>query len=67
MQQQPPPDHHATSADPVKVERRETYEAAARKMEVDEDYDDDGEGGSGGRNSPQRSMMNAQPKTEVAA
>lgn len=54
-------------------ERRETYESAARKVEVDEDYDDDGDeekrlGGSGGRNSPQRGgMLNVQPKTEVTA
>ncbi|KAL9037413.1 MAG: hypothetical protein Q9180_003729 [Flavoplaca navasiana] len=69
MQQQPPPlvDHHPASGESVRDERRETYEAAARKMEVDEDYDDEGEGGSGGRNSPQRGMINGQPKTEVAA
>lgn len=54
-------------------ERRETFESAARKMEVDEDYDDDGEedkrlGSSGGRNSPQRGgMLNGQAKTEVTA
>ena len=40
-------------------ERKEAYEAAARKLDVDEDYDDEGEDekrktGSGGRNSPQR-------------
>lgn len=51
-------------------ERREPYEAAARKMEVDEDYDDEGEddkrlsAGSGGRNSPQRAMMIVPSKTE---
>ncbi|KAI4220562.1 MAG: hypothetical protein L6R36_007533 [Xanthoria steineri] len=67
MQQQPPADHHPASAESARDERRETFEAAARKMEVDEDYDDEAEGGSGGRNSPQRGMMNAQPKTEVAA
>lgn len=67
MQQQPPADHHPASAESARDERRETFEAAARKMEVDEDYDDEGEGGSGGRNSPQRGMMNGQPKTEVAA
>ncbi|KAL8811810.1 MAG: hypothetical protein Q9223_003269 [Gallowayella weberi] len=67
MQQAGPADHHPTSADSGRDERRETFEAAARKMDVDEDYDDEGEGGSGGRNSPQRGMMNGQPKTEVAA
>ena len=40
-------------------ERKEGYEAAARKVNVDEDYDEEGEEekrktGSGGRNSPQR-------------
>ena len=60
-------------AEPSRDERRETFESAARKMEVDEDYDDEGDddkrlGGSGGRNSPQRSgLMNGQPKTEVTA
>ncbi|KAL8700211.1 MAG: hypothetical protein Q9224_001069 [Gallowayella concinna] len=67
MQQAGPTDHHPTSADSGRDERRETFEAAARKMDVDEDYDDEGEGGSGGRNSPQRGMVNGQPKTEVAA
>ncbi|KAL8772464.1 MAG: hypothetical protein Q9209_002416 [Squamulea sp. 1 TL-2023] len=67
QQQPPPPDHHSASAESARDERRETFEAAARKMEVDEDYDDEGEGGSGGRNSPQRGMMNGQPKTEVTA
>ena len=51
-------------------ERREAYEAAARKMEVDEDYDDEGEEekrkeGSGGGNSPQHTNMNGQSKLEV--
>ena len=40
-------------------EKKDGYEAAARKVEVDEDYDDEAEEekrktGSGGRNSPQR-------------
>ena len=48
---------------------REPYEPAARKMDVDEDYDEDVEDekrmiGSGGRNSPQRGIMNGQPKSE---
>ncbi|KAL8716624.1 MAG: hypothetical protein Q9225_006057 [Loekoesia sp. 1 TL-2023] len=73
IQQQPPPEHHASLAEPGRDERREMFESAARKMEVDEDYDEDGEddkrlGGSGGRNSPQRgSIVNGQPKTEVTA
>ena len=49
-------------SDGVRDERREAkeaYEAASRKMDVDEDYDDEVEDerrktGSGGRNSPQR-------------
>ena len=53
-------------------DRKETYESASRKMDVDEDYDDEGEedkkgGASGGRNSPARGMMNGQPKQEVLA
>lgn len=75
QQQQPSPaEHHGLPLnEPGRDERRETYESAARKMEVDEDYDDDGDeekriGGSGGRNSPQRGgVMNGQPKTEVTA
>lgn len=60
-------------AEPGRDERQETYESAARKMEVDEDYDDEGDddkriSGSGGQNSPQHGgMMNGQPKTEVTA
>ncbi|KAI4203295.1 MAG: hypothetical protein LQ350_001992 [Teloschistes chrysophthalmus] len=84
MQQQGPPlsapgpvsagEQHSSIADGARDERRETFEPAARKMEVDEDYDDEGEddkrvGGSGGRNSPTRSsgMMNGQAKSEVVA
>lgn len=53
-------------------ERKEAYESASRKMEVDEDYDDEGGddkrgGASGGRNSPTRGMMNGQPKQEATA
>ena len=57
-------------SDAGREERREAYEAAARKMEVDEDYDDEGEEekrkeGSGGGNSPQHSNVNGQPKVEA--
>ena len=69
----PPPPPPPTS-EPTREERRDPYEPAARKVEVDEDYDDDGEVeekrmmGSGGRNSPNgpgRSIMNGQPKIEA--
>ncbi len=41
-------------------------------MDVDEDYDDEGDDekpsrGSGGRNSPQRAMMNGPTKIEAHA
>ena len=78
MHQQPQPpahvqvqEHLPTINDTGRDERnRETYEAAARKMDVDEDYDDEGDdekrlGGSGGRNSPQRGMMAGQTKIEA--
>ncbi|MCJ1253394.1 hypothetical protein MMC24_001205 [Lignoscripta atroalba] len=62
-------DHLPPKADPSPDHRREPYEPAARKMDVDEDYDDEAEdekrmGGSGGRNSPQRGLMNGQAKPE---
>ena len=51
---------------PVPGSRRDLHEPAARKMEVDEDYDDDGEdekkGGAGaasGRNTPKGAGMGA--------
>ncbi|KAL8727680.1 MAG: hypothetical protein Q9181_005620 [Wetmoreana brouardii] len=72
MQQQPPVEQHPSLAEPGRDDRRENLESAARKMDMDEDYDDDGEddkrmGGSGGRNSPRNGgIMNGQPKTEVA-
>ena len=51
-------------------DRQEAYEHAIRKIEVDEDYDEEGDEekrkeGSGGRNSPQHSSVNGQPKVEV--
>lgn len=74
QQQQPQPQEQLPPInDAGRDERsREAYESAARKMEVDEDYDDDGEdekrnGSSGGRNSPQRGMMNGQTKIEAPA
>ena len=78
MHQQPQPqvqaqEHLPPISDTGRDERnREAYESAARKMDVDEDYDDEGEdekrlGGSGGRNSPQRSMMNGPTKIEAQA
>lgn len=53
-----------------KDDRREAYERAIREIEVDEDYDEEGDekkrkDGSGGRNSPQHSSVNGQPKVEV--
>ena len=69
-----PPPPPPPASEPARDERRDPYEPAARKVEVDEDYDDDGEAdekrimGSGGRNSPigpGRSIMNGQPKIEA--
>lgn len=72
IQQQPPPTEppQTPASETGRDERRETYEAAARKMEVDEDYDDDGEEQKRKeeRNSPQPIQMNGQPpKVEVQA
>jgi len=68
------PSNEPTSVMPEaeREDRKEAYESASRKMEVDEDYDDEGEddkrgGASGGRNSPARGMMNGQPKQEATA
>lgn len=66
------------AVEPPKEERKETVEPAARKMDVDEDYDnnseDDRRGGSGTapgtatKNSPvQGTPSNGVPKQEVAA
>ena len=68
-QQAPPqPEHLPPVPENGREDRREAYESAARKMEVDEDYDDEGEdekrgANSAGRNSP-RGMLNGQPKQE---
>lgn len=70
MNQQPPNEPPQTPASETgRDERRETYEAAARKMEVDEDYDDEGEDQKRKeeRNSPQHNIMNGQPKVEIQA
>ena len=65
----PQQEHLSQVSEPPRDDRRETYEPAARKMDVDEDYDDEAEeekrlGGSGGRNSPQRGLINGQAKAE---
>lgn len=58
-------------SDSGREERREAYEAAARKVEVDENYTDEGseeekrKEGSGGGNSPQHNNTNGQPKVEA--
>ena len=63
QQQQPPPPTEPVPPTPMSESgrdvKKEAYEAASRKMEVDEDYDDEGEEEkrkthSGGRESPQR-------------
>ncbi|KAL9038492.1 MAG: hypothetical protein Q9214_005257 [Letrouitia sp. 1 TL-2023] len=69
--QQSQPEHRQPLTETNRDDRRD-YEPAARKVEVDEDYDDEVEdekraGGSGGRGSPQRGMVNGQAKAEVAA
>ena len=68
-QQQIPSMH--TLFDTPKEERKEQIEPAARKVEVDEDYDNNSEDdkrnlGSMGRNSPQSNIRNGAPKQEVA-
>lgn len=66
----PHPEHlpPVSQQEPPREARREP---AAREVNVDDNYDDDGEDdkrmvtGSGGRNSPQqRGLMNGQPKVE---
>lgn len=54
-------------------ERKDQIEPPARKMDVDENYDDDGDeekrnmGSGGARNSPQSGMMNGPSKAEHSA
>ncbi|KAK4695106.1 general transcriptional corepressor CYC8, partial [Lecanoromycetidae sp. Uapishka_2] len=75
MQPQPPAEPAqitAPASDIARDEHREPFEAAARKMEVDEDYDDEAEEekrkeNSGGRNSPQHSSVNGHTKVEAPA
>ena len=72
-----PPLHHQSVNEPPQTpasetgrdDRRDTYEAAARKMEVDEDYDDDGDDQKRKeeRSSPQHSNLNGLPKIEAQA
>jgi len=64
--------HLPPMAEAPRDERREPYEGAARKVDMDEDYNDEPEdekrgGGSGGRNSPQRGLMTGQTKVEPAS
>ena len=62
---EPPPQTPVSeSGRDERKEAKEAYEAAARKMDINEDYDDDVEdekrkAGSHGRNSPQRSRLAA--------
>ena len=67
LPQPPPPLEHLPSL--TENGHDDRRELPARKMDVDENYDEDGDdekrvGGSGGRNSPQRSILNGQPKIE---
>ena len=72
QQQQQQQQHLPPMAEVARDERREAFEPAARKMDMDEDYNDEIEddkrmAGSGGHNSPQQRgppMMNGQPKVE---
>lgn len=74
----PPPAQAPNEAPPTPAsdvgrdERKEAYEAAARKMDVDEDYDDDPEdekrkSGSGGRSSPLRGSATGPANVESEA
>lgn len=78
MQQQPPPPpppppmelSQTPASENSRDERRDTYEAAARKMDVDEDYDDDADDQKRKeeQNSPQHNVVHGQPpKVEVQA
>ena len=71
LHQQPPnePPPQTPASETGRDERRETYEAAARKMEVDEDYDDEGDDQKRKeeRNSPPLNSLNGLPKVEAQA
>ena len=69
---QPPPNEPTQTpvSETGRDERRDAYEHPSRKIEVDEEYDEEGEDekrkeGSGGRSSPQHSSVNGQPKVEA--
>ena len=70
LDQPPQSQHLPPMSETPREERRETYEPARRKVEVDEDYDDAPDGdkpapGPAGRSSPPRGpSMNGQPKQE---
>jgi hypothetical protein len=70
LPQQAPPMHPLYEA--AKEERKEHVEPAARKVEVDEDYDNNNSdddkrvlASGGARSSPQNAMMNGQMKQET--
>ncbi len=71
LPQQPPPHEHLPAmGEHGRDNRRDFYEAASRDIDLEENYDSEAEegkvsGGSGGRNSPQRNMMNGQTKVET--
>ena len=69
MNQAPVEPPQTPASEVGREERRDTYEAAARKMEVDEDYDEEGEDQKRKeeRNSPQHNGVNGPPKVEVQA
>ena len=62
-----------TIFDAAKEDRKEHNEPAARKMEVDEDYDNNSEddkralGSAGPKSSPPNGILNSVPKQEAAA
>ncbi|KKY27442.1 putative transcriptional corepressor cyc8 [Phaeomoniella chlamydospora] len=64
-----PPMHQ--QSEPMKEERKDPIEPAARKVDVDDNYDDDGEddkrsAAPGVHSSPRNGVVNGQPKQEVA-
>lgn len=68
----PPGPPQPPAAEPVRDDRKETYEAAARKMDVDEDYDDEPPEDkrkemSGGHNSPRATAVAGPANTEIEA
>lgn len=64
-----PEPSHPAPPETERDDKKESFEAAARKVDVDEDYDDEPQDdkrrdGSGGRNSPQRNSLNGSAKAE---